>query len=83
MRERWDRKPRWAGLGARALLLASLGAAISGCAWFVPRAEFEKEQGEQKAALGAIRRELLAHTQILANHGKTLNEVRLQLRDAL
>jgi hypothetical protein len=64
-------------------LLACLGLIGSGCAWIVPRAEFEEKDKKTQASMAAIRTELLAHTQILANHGKAINEVRLQIRDAL
>ena len=80
MRKPWERGP---SLGAKVLLLACLGLIGSGCAWIVPRAEFEEKQKENRATVTAIRTELLAHTQILANHGKAINEVRLQMRDAL
>lgn len=83
MRRRWERRPRWAGLGAWVLLLAGLGAASPGCGWIVSQAEFDKEKEQTRGQLDGIRKELLAHTQILANHGKAINEVRLQIRDAL
>ena len=83
MKRRWDRRPRWAGLGAWALLLAGLGAASSGCSLVVSQAEFDKEKEQTRGQLDGIRKELLAHTQIIANHGKAINEVRLQMRDAL
>ncbi|MBI2177584.1 MAG: hypothetical protein HYU38_04460 [Candidatus Tectomicrobia bacterium] len=84
MRKPWERGPSRRGKpGAKVLLLACLGLIGSGCAWIVPRAEFEEKQKQDQASMTAIRTELLAHTQILANHGKAINEVRLQIRDAL
>lgn len=84
MRYPWKRYPaRRGGMRAWALLLAGLGLASSGCALVVPRAEFDKDREQNRVQLDGIRKELLAHTQILANHGKTINEVRLQMRDAL
>jgi hypothetical protein len=70
---------------ARVLLLAGLGLAGSGCSWIgiVTQSEFKKEKEQTQTRLEGVRKELLAHTQILANHGKAIYEVRLQMRDAL
>ena len=83
------RKPRERGparrlkAGVWVLLMAVLGLAGAGCALVVPRAEFEEQKKQSQASIVAIRQQLLAHTQILATHTRSLNEVRLQMRDAL
>lgn len=70
-------------LAARMLLLAGLGLSGAGCGWIVTQSEFDKEREHTRGQFETVRNELLAHTQILANHGKAINEVRLQMRDVL
>ena len=69
-----------AGFRAAAGALA-MAVLLSGCALFVSKQAYEKEQKSSKAKLGFIEKQLLAHTQILQNHGSSINEVQLQLRD--
>ncbi len=84
MRPRPGQGPGPRGSGWRAaLLLAALAWGASGCGWVVTQAAYEKDKEQTQGQLQVIRKQLLAHTQILANHGKSINEVRLQLRDAL
>ncbi len=66
----------------RAGLACGLALLISGCGLGVRRAAYEKDREETRKEVGAIRSQLLAHTQILANHGRSLNEFKLRLRDA-
>lgn len=69
-------------LRLRAGLACGFALLISGCGLGVRRAAYEKDREETRKEVSAIRSQLLAHTQILANHGRSLNEFKLQLRDA-
>lgn len=69
-------------LRLRAGLACGFALLISGCGLGVQRAAYEKDREETRKEVGAIRSQLLAHTQILANHGRSLNEFKLRLRDA-
>jgi hypothetical protein len=60
--------------------VAALAVLLSGCGLFVSKKVYEKEQKSSKAKLGFIEKQLLAHTQILQNHGSSINEVQLQLQ---
>ena len=61
--------------------VAALAVLLSGCALFVSKKAYVKDQKDSQAKLGFIEKQLLAHTQILQNHGSSINEVQLQLRD--
>ena len=56
---------------------------LPGCSLVVMQADYEKDKRQNQRAVDSIRSQLLAHTQILANHGNSLNEFKLQLRDAV
>ena len=61
--------------------VAALAVLLSGCGIFVSKKAYIKGQEDSKAKLEIIEKQLLAHTQILQNHGSSINEVQLQLRD--
>ena len=65
------------------LLLAAFAVAMSGCGLVVLADDYQKDVKKRDAEMQFIRKQMLAHTQILANHGKMINEARLQIRDAL
>lgn len=65
-----------------AAFVCGVATQLSGCGLVVTRAGYEKNREETRKEVGAIRSQLLAHAQILANHGRALNEFKLQLRDA-
>ncbi len=67
----------------RACLACGLAMLVSGCGLVVHQALYEKDREQTQKEVNAIRSQLLAHTQILANHGKSVNEFKLQLRDAV
>lgn len=69
--------------GRRTGLACALALLASGCGLVVPQAVYEKDREQTQKEVNAIRSQLLAHTQILANHGKSVNEFKLQLRDAV
>jgi hypothetical protein len=54
---------------------------LSGCAYVVKKTDYEKDTKETQAKVDFLRRQLIAHTQILQNQGRSINEVQLQLRD--
>ena len=56
---------------------------LSACSLVVTQADYDMDKEKTRKDFVAIRGQLLAHTQILANHGKSLNEFKLQLRDAV
>ena len=56
---------------------------LSGCNFVVMQADYQEDKDQSQKEIGVIRSQLLAHTRILANHGKSLNEFKLQLRDAV
>ena len=64
------------------LLLAAFAVAMSGCGLVVLADDYQKDVKKRDAEMQFIRKQMLAHTQILANHGKMINEARLQIRDA-
>ncbi len=58
-------------------------AMLSGCSLVVMQNDYQEDKEQNQKAVESIRGQLLAHTQILANHGKSLNEFKLQLRDTV
>lgn len=54
---------------------------LSGCAYIVKKDAFEKNNKLTQTKVDFLRKQLIAHTQILQNHGRSINEVQLQLRD--
>jgi hypothetical protein len=68
---------------AKYLLLAALAVAMSACGLVVRADDYQKDLAKRNAEMQFVRKQMLAHTQILANHGKMINEARLQIRDAL
>ena len=67
----------------RMVFICGLIAMLSGCSLVVMQADYQEEKAQNQKEVDSIRGQLLAHTQILANHGKSLNEFKLQLRDAV
>lgn len=65
------------------VFICGLMAALSGCSFVVMQTDYQEDKQQSQKEVGAIRSQLLAHTQILANHGKSLNEFKLQLRDTV
>ena len=63
------------------VFLAAASILLSGCGYFVQSSRYEKDTKASSAKVEFIRKQLLAHTQILQNHGRSINEVQLQLRD--
>ena len=61
--------------------LAAASILLSGCGYIVQTSRYEKDAKESNAKIEFVRKQLLAHTQILQNHGRSINEVQLQLRD--
>ncbi len=61
--------------------LAAVSILLSGCGYIVQTSRYEKDAKESNAKVEFVRKQLLAHTQILQNHGRSINEVQLQLRD--
>ena len=70
-------------LKLRMVFICGLMAVLSGCSFVVMQTDYQEDKEQSQKEVGAIRSQLLAHTQILANHGKSLNEFKLQLRDAV
>ena len=70
-------------LKLRMVFIFGLMAALSGCSFVVMQTDYQEDKEQSQKEVGAIRSQLLAHTQILANHGKSLNEFKLQLRDTV
>lgn len=56
---------------------------LSGCNLVVMQADYNEDKERNQREVNAVRSQLLAHTQILANHGKSLNEFKLQIRHAV
>lgn len=69
--------------GKNRLLAAALVLLIPGCGFIVTNKAYEKDQKEIKEDLSGMRQQLLVHTRTLAQHGKAINEVRFQIRDAV
>ena len=67
----------------RIVFICGLIAVLSGCSLVVMQADYQEDKAQNQKEVESIRGQLLAHTQILANHGKSLNEFKLQLRDAV
>ena len=65
------------------MFLGGLMMMLSACSLVVTQADYDMDKEKTRKDFVAIRGQLLAHTQILANHGKSLNEFKLQLRDAV
>lgn len=63
-------------------VLVLLALNISGCGYFVTTKVYENEKEKSQSQLKFFRKQIVAHTKILANHGKSINEVQLQLREA-
>ena len=72
------RRPAW-----RMVSFFVLMTALSGCSLVVLQADYQEDKEQRKKEVESIRGQLLAHTQVLANHGNSLNEFKLQLRDAV
>ena len=70
-------------LALRIVFICVLMAMLSGCSLVVMQADYQEDKAQSKKEVESIRGQLLAHTQILANHGKSLNEFKLQLRDTV
>ncbi len=83
MRERKIKSPGVKRVVWRMMCICVLMAALSGCSLVVSQADYQEDKEQNKKEIESIRGQLLAHTQILANHGKSLNEFKLQLRDAV
>lgn len=60
---------------------ALLPLLISGCGYIIKKEIYVKDQKLVQTKVEFIRKQMLAHTQILQRHGRSINEVRLQLRD--
>ncbi len=54
---------------------------LSGCAYVVRKDVYENNNKLTQTKVDFLRKQLIAHTQILQNHGRSINEVQLQLRD--
>ena len=67
----------------RMVFAFGLLAVLPGCSLVVMQAAYEEDKEQSQKAIDSVRGQLLAHTQILANHGKSLNEFKLQLRDTV
>ena len=67
----------------RMVFICGLMAVLSGCSFVVMQTDYQEDKEQGQKEVSAIRSQLLAHTQILANHGKSLNEFKLQLRDTV
>lgn len=85
MGERDRREKRLRGVSGPGglFLLGVLVWALAGCALVVSKKDYREDKKKVEAQLQFIRRQLSGHTQTLANHGKSINEVRLQIRDVL
>lgn len=70
-------------LKLRMVFICGLMAVLSGCSFVVMQTDYQEDKEQSQKEVSAIRSQLLAHTQILANHGKSLNEFKLQLRDTV
>ncbi|MDE0330279.1 MAG: hypothetical protein OXL41_00265 [Nitrospinae bacterium] len=70
-------------LALRMVCICGLMTLLPGCSFVVLQADYEEDKAQSKKEVESIRGQLLAHTQILANHGKSLNEFKLQLRNAV
>ena len=53
---------------------------LSGCAYIVKKDDYVKDSKLTQSKVDFLRKQLIAHTQILQNHGRSINEVQLQLR---
>ena len=82
-RDRETESPSGRRLALRIVCICSLIVVLSGCSLVVMKADYQEDKSESQKQVESIRSQLLAHTQILANHGKSLNEFKLQLRDAV
>ena len=67
----------------RVVLICVLMTMLSGCNLVVMQADYNEDKEKNQKEVSAVRSQLLAHTQILANHGKSLNEFKLQIRHAV
>ena len=67
----------------RFVCIWGLMAMLPGCSLVVMQDDYKEDKEQNQKAVESIRGQLLAHTQILANHGKSLNEFKLQLRDTV
>ncbi len=65
-----------------ALVLVVFAFGLAGCGYLVTTEVYKKEKEKSQAQLEFVRKQLTAHTKILANQGRAINEVRLQLREA-
>ena len=83
MRDREINSPGVMRLTLRMGFIGGLMAVLSGCSLVVMQADYQEDKAQSKKEVESIRGQLLAHTQILANHGKSLNEFKLQLRDTV
>lgn len=83
MRERKIKSPSARRLALRMMFIGGLMTVLSGCSLVVLQADYQEDKAQNKKEVESIRGQLLAHTQILANHGKSLNEFKLQLRDTV
>ncbi|MDA0999467.1 MAG: hypothetical protein O2807_02965 [bacterium] len=69
--------------GERRLLAVALVLLLPGCGLVVSQSAYEKDQKVIKEETQGMRQQLLVHTRTLAQHGKAINEVRFQIRDAI
>ena len=65
-----------------ALVLMVFFFGLTGCGYLVTTEVYKKENEKSQAQLEFVRKQLTAHTKILANHGRAINEVQVQLREA-
>lgn len=65
-----------------ALVLVVFVFGLSGCGYLVTTEVYKKEKEKSQAQIEFVRKQLTAHTKILANHGRVINEVQVQLREA-
>lgn len=72
-------RKRWFLRGAIGFIVAPM--LLSGCAYVVKKDDYEKNTKLTQTKVDFLRKQLIAHTQILQNHGRSINEVQLQLRD--
>ncbi len=64
-----------------ALVLVLLASGLAGCGYLVTTEVYEKDKEKTQAQLEFVRVQLKSQTKILAEHGRSLNQVQLQLRE--
>jgi hypothetical protein len=64
------------------LVVLIFASNISGCGYVVSSEVYEKDKEKNQAQLEFIRRQMVAHTKILADHGRSINEIQVQVRES-